>query len=44
VLLALDDRLAECLDAAYLADGACRIPVADLRALPTAPELAPGVN
>jgi hypothetical protein len=41
---AIDDRLAESLDAACLANGVCGIPVADLRALPAAPEPLPGAN
>lgn len=41
---ALDDRLAESLDAACLANGLCGIPVADLREMPAAPEPGPGLN
>lgn len=41
---ALDDRLAESLDAACLANGLCEISVADLRELPAAPEPGLGLN
>lgn len=40
----LDDRLAESLDAACLANGHCGIAVADLRELPVAPEPGLGLN
>jgi len=41
---AIDDRLAVSLDAACLANGACGMPVAELRELPAAPAPLPGLN
>lgn len=41
---ALDDRLAESLDAACLANGPCGLAAADLRELPIAPEPGPALN